>query len=200
MCAAFLCLSLQLFLPSSVIPLVTTSLHSSIHHQAMLSKTVRWFWFFCLHSPSTTSPPPPPYQLEEGITLMTCLLFPSLSAHLSILFSLMRLSLWRLLIVVRQDACPNFPDSLSSSSIMTVFSWLVCVCVFPACVFCFVTVCEHSVTSHHRAIWDAEQCLHQPVSVCLGEHLSATMVVLLLLFWCRFPAHSIAEFSHYSTG
>lgn len=166
----------------------------SIHQQPMLSKTIR------LHSSSSITSP---LSAERGhhyycMSSFSVPLFSSVHPLLPGATVIMAVGDSGLTGWLLQLPCQPWV----ASSIMRLC--LSIVCAFPACVICFVTICEHTVTSYHRAIWDAEECLHQPVSARLRERLSATvlllplLLLLLLLFWCRSPARSIFEFSHYS--
>lgn len=78
----------------------------------------------------------------------------------------MRLSLRQWVIVVREDGYPNFPDNLSWRSI-TRLNW----CAVRVLSMCLLRD-YLSVTSYHRAAWDAAEPLRQPVSAYFRECLS----------------------------
>lgn len=196
-CAVFPCLSLSTtiltFICHPCCYHLLPSLPPSIHQQPMLSKTVRLIFFlsFILKHHIHLSAERGHYSYRKSsFSIPLCLSVHPLLPGETVIMA-----------VGDSGQTAWLPPTSLTAWVAALSPGFTCVlCVFPACVFCFVTICEHSVTHYHRAIWDAEECLHQPVSACLRERLSAMMVVLLLLFWCRFRAHSIIEFSHYSTG
>lgn len=140
--------------------------------------------FVPLHSSSTTTSP---YQLEEGIALMACLLLTSLSAPPSILFSLMRLPLWQLVIVVGQDGhpAPKLTDSLTARA--AALSWRFS----PGLCVCSQHVSSASWLFASTLSWAITGLFEMLNSVCISLFQSASGSIYLPLWWfcfCYFDA------------
>lgn len=171
---------------SCVIPLVvTTSLRASIRQQLVLSKTISRVFvpsFTCTNLQQERAP---------------CLPFPSLSLHPSILPLLVRLSLRQQVMAVRLDGCSNFPESLSSRTMMRLyFGWCVWLLV------CVTVGVRSFFISYQRAVWDAKE---RSLCVCTSLFQPASGRVSLPCCCCcccfdAFQAHSNSECSNYSAG
>lgn len=177
-----------LYLSSLLLPL--SSLPPSIHQQPMLSKTVR-----LIFSPS--------FILKHHIIPIACLLF-----HLFIRpsSSIWWLSLWQWVIVGRQDGYPNFPDSLSSRSIMRLYLCIVsvpCMCLLLRdCLWALCHELSQGYLRCRRVSASAFFSLPQGASFC---HYDGAAVVVLMLFsssfypWILSLQHQIEELTYIAT-
>lgn len=149
LCVLFFCVSLfnHFYLHPSSLLLPPPSIHPSTGHAFINSKMIFFF-----------PQPPHPHVSWTRASLLWHVFF----LHLFLLICPSSFPWWD----CHYGSWCLWSDRMATPTSLTAWaaalSWrfsrglLVC----SQHVFCFVTVCEHSVTSYHRAIWDAEQRLH----------------------------------------